>query len=275
MTDSNTLLIVAYPRIIHPIDLALMTQKNIKIVALTFALLNALGLAPQTHAAAAPVVQDDLVQDAGSWAQVAAEGSLKSVDPKLEKVRVWLEGQSRWDHNWDHWYQGMARAAVGYALTDRATIWAGYTYLPTQQISASGVVAPYKAQQDIWPGFRYVLPTSLGTVTFRTIIESNFIPYNNNEVRVRPRQMVRFMHPLDLEPRLSLISWDEAFVRVNSTPTGGQAGFDQNRFFAGLGWSFNKNFRAEGGYLNQYLARINTTPDTMHHLIMGSLFINW
>ena len=62
---------------------------------------------------------------------------------------------------------------------------------------------------------------------------------------------------------------------MNSTPTGGQAGFDQNRFFAGLGWSFNKNFRAEGGYLNQYLARINTTPDTMHHLIMGSLFINW
>ena len=50
------------------------------------------------------------------------------VDPNLEKARIWLEGQSRWDDNFSHWYQGMARAAVGYSLTDRATIWAGYTY---------------------------------------------------------------------------------------------------------------------------------------------------
>ncbi|MEI8209626.1 MAG: DUF2490 domain-containing protein [Methylococcales bacterium] len=252
-----------------------MKNKSIKTLAMALTALSATSAAYTTLAASTPAVQDDLVQDAGSWAQVVGEGSLKAVDPKLDKVRIWLEGQSRWDHDWNHWYQGMARAAIGYSLTDRATIWAGYTYLPTQQISASGVVAPYKAQQDVWPAFRYILPTSIGTVTFRTMIESNFIPYNNNEVRVRPRQMIRFMHPLEVEPRLSLISWDEAFVRANSTPTGGQSGFDQNRFFAGLGWSFNKNFRAEGGYLNQYLTRINSTPDTMHHLIMGSLFMNW
>jgi Protein of unknown function (DUF2490) len=252
-----------------------MKNNTTKTLAIALTALTAFSSNNTTMAATAPVVQDDLVQDAGSWAQVVGEGSLKAVDPKLDKVRLWLEGQSRWDHDWNHWYQGMARVAIGYSLTDRATFWAGYTYLPTQQISASGVVAPYKAQQDIWPAFRYVLPTDIGTVTFRTIIESNFIPYNNNEVRVRPRQMIRFMHPLEVEPRLSLITWDEAFVRVNSTPTGGQAGFDQNRFFAGLGWSFNKNFRAEGGYLNQYLTRIYTTPDTMHHLIMASLFMNW
>ena len=149
----------------------------------------------------AAVVQDDLLQDAGSWAQIVAEGSLKVVDPRLEKARIWLEGQSRWDDNWNHWYQGMARAAVGYSLSDRATIWAGYTYLPTQQLGAHS-----KAQQDVWPGFRYVLPTSFGTLSFRTMIESNFIPYNDNQVRVRPRQMIRFMHPLQFEPRLSLIA---------------------------------------------------------------------
>ncbi len=252
-----------------------MKNNTIKTLAIALTALAEFSSNNTTMAATAPVVQDNLVQDVGSWAQVVGEGSLKAVDPKLDKVRFWLEGQSRWDHDWNHWYQGMARAAIGYSFTDRATFWAGYTYLPTQQISASGVVAPYKAQQDIWPAFRYVLPTDIGTVTFRTIIESNFIPYNNNEVRVRPRQMIRFMHPLEVEPRLSLITWDEAFVRVNSTPTGGQAGFDQNRFFAGLGWSFNKNFRVEGGYLNQYLTRIYTTPDTMHHLIMASLFMNW
>ena len=83
------------------------------------------------------------------------------------------------------------------------------------------------------------------------------------------------MHPLEFEPRLSLITWDEVFVRVNSTPAGGQSGFDQNRFFASLGWAFNKNFLAEGGYLNQYLDDNTHTNNIMHHLIMRSLFINF
>jgi hypothetical protein len=87
--------------------------------------------------------------------------------------------------------------------------------------------------------------------------------------------MIRFMHPFEFEPRLNLIAWDEFFIRVNSTPYGGKSGFDQNRAFAGLGWTFNKNFRAETGYLNQYLDDATHTNNTMHHLIMGSLFINF
>ncbi len=98
---------------------------------------------------------------------------------------------------------------------------------------------------------------------------------NGDQVRVSPRQMIRFMHPLEFELRLSLIIWDEFFIRANSTPAGGQSGFDKNRAFAGLGWTFNKSFRAEDGYLNQYLDDNTHTNNTMHHLIMGSIFINF
>jgi len=239
-------------------------KKKLKMIGMMAAILSSACITMTAVSA------DELLQDAGSWLQVVGEGSLKAVDPSLEKGRIWLEGQSRWDDNWGHWYQGMARAAVGYSLSDRATIWAGYTFLPTQNVGKN-----YVAQQDVWPAFRYVLPTSIGTVTFRTMIESNFLPGNGNDVRVRPRQMIRFMHPLEFEPRLSLITWDEFFVRVNSTPAGGQSGFDQNRAFAGLGWTFNNSFRAEAGYLNQYLDDATHTNNTMHHLIMGSLFINF
>lgn len=219
---------------------------------------------------ATSLTNGDLFQDAGSWLQVVGEGSLKKVDPALEKTRVWVEGQSRFDKDWNHWYQGMARTAVGYSISDRATIWAGYTFLPTQNVGK-----PYKAQQDVWPAFRYVLPTSLGTITFRTMIETNFLPGNANQVRVRPRQMVKFTHPLQFEPRLSLIAWDEFFVRANTTKASGDSGFDQNRAFAGLGWSFTKNLRTEAGYLNQYLDNNSHSNNTMHHLIMGSLFMNF
>jgi len=243
--------------------------KKKKIAGMIAAMLTAACLAKNALALAS-VAQQDLLQDAGSWMQIVGEGSLKVVDPSLEKGRIWVEGQSRFDDNWDHWYQGMVRAAIGYSLSDRATIWAGYTWLPTQNVGKS-----YVSQQDVWPAFRYVLPTSIGTLTLRTMIETNFLPGNGNDVRVRPRQMIRFMHPLEFEPRLSLITWDELFVRANTTPAGGQSGFDQNRVFAGLGWTFNKNFRAEAGYLNQYLDDATHTNNTMHHMIMGSLFINF
>lgn len=214
------------------------------------------------------LASDDITQDAGSWAQVVGEGSLGFIDPSLSKGRIWLEGQARVNDNWDHFYQGMVRTAVGYSLSDRATIWAGYTWLPTQNLGKS-----YVNQQDVWPAFRYVLPTEYGTLTFRTMFESNFL--QGNDVRFRPRQMVKFMHPFEFEPRLSLIAWDEFFIRVNSTQFGGKSGFDQNRAFVGLGWTFNKNVRFEGGYMNQYLDDLTHTNNTMRNLIMGSVFINF
>lgn len=214
----------------------------------------------------------ELAEDSGAWLQLVAEGSLGAISPNLQQGRIWLEGQSRFDGNWDHWYQGMARAALGYSLSERATIWAGYTWLPTQNINK-----PYFSQQDIWPAFRYVLPTDMGTFTFRTLWESNFI--RGDQIRVRPRQMIKFMYPFAFEPSLSFIAWDEAFYRVNSTTWGGKSGFDQNRAFAGLGWTFNKNVRAELGYLNQYLDSVsavnNQTSLTMHHLGMASVFITF
>lgn len=215
---------------------------------------------------------DELNEDSGAWMQAVAEGSMEFIDPSLKKGRIWMEGQTRFDGNWDHWYQGMVRTAVGYSLSDRATLWAGYTWLPTQNIGKN-----YIAQQDIWPAFRYVLPTEVGTFTFRTMWETNFL--RGDQLRERPRQMIKFMHPFEFEPRLSLIAWDEAFYRVNTTTWGGKSGFDQNRAFAGLGWTFNKNVRTELGYMNQYLDSVSATTGktslTMHHLAMASVFINF
>jgi len=235
-------------------------HRNFKTLAGTAAILCA-SLQP---AVAGNVTYDDW----GSWGQVVAEGSLGLIDPNLQKGRLWLEGQSRWDGDWQHWYQGVARVALGYSLSDRFTVWMGYTFLPTQNIGK-----PYVGQQDMWPALRYVLPTEFGTFTYRFMWETNFIAAGS--IRERPRQMLRFMHPIEAEPRLSLIVWDEFFVRATTTSAGGQAGFDQNRIFGGFGWTFNPNFRTELGYMNQYIENANHTAATMHNLIMGSLFISF
>ena len=176
----------------------------------------------------------------GSWAQVVAEGDLSILDSNLKPLRLWLEGQSRWNQDWRNWYQGVARVALGYSISDRATLWMGYSYVPTK-------IGPgaYVGQQDVWPAFRYVLPTTLGTLTFRTMLEANFI--RGDDPRFHLRQLVRFMHSLEAEPRLSLILWDELLLRGNSTQYGGSSGFGQNRAFVGAGWSFSPLVRVELG----------------------------
>lgn len=211
---------------------------------------------------------DTLIEDSGAWLQMVGEGNMSFIDPSLSKGRIWLEGQSRFNNDWGHWYQGMVRTAIGYSLSDRATIWAGYTWLPTQNTGK-----PYQSQQDVWPAFRYVLPTEIGSFMFRTMWETNFVV--GDQIRERPRQMIKFTHPFEFEPRLSFIAWDEAFYRINTTSWGGKTGFDQNRAFAGLGWSFNKNLRAELGYMNQYLDDAKHINSTMRHLGMASLFVNF
>jgi hypothetical protein len=65
------------------------------------------------------------------------------------------------------------------------------------------------------------------------------------------------------------------FDRLNSTRSGGTAGFDQNRAFLGLGWSFASGMRAELGYMNQYVEDPKPINETDNNLIMGSLFFNW
>lgn len=210
----------------------------------------------------------ELVEDSGAWMQVVGEGSLKIIDPSLEKGQLWVEGQTRFDGDFNNWYQGMIRTAIGYSISDRATIWAGYTWLPTHNIGKA-----YISQQDLWPAFRYNLPTSIGTIMFRTMWESNF--GQSEQIRERPRQMIKFSHPFDFEKRLSFITWDEAFYRVNTTNWGGKSGFDQNRAFAGMGWAFNNNIRTELGYLNQYIDDANHVNATMHHLGMLSVFMSF
>jgi hypothetical protein len=220
-----------------------------------------------------------LVEDTGAWFQAVGEGSLKGVHPSLDKVRVWVEGQSGFDQGMDHWYQGMVRVAAGYSITDRLTVWVGYNYLPTENLNYNlelkgiNVNGQPVSQQDLWPAIRYNLPTDVGTFIFRTMWESNF--GLGSQLRERPRLMIKIIHPLDFEPRLSLIVWDEAFYRINNTSWGGKSGFDQNRAFAGFGWTFKNNIRIELGYMNQYLGGSNYTNSTIHNLGMASVFVDF
>lgn len=215
----------------------------------------------------------------GFWSQVVGEGNLSSVAPELSSVRLWVEGQGRFNNanpmSNMNWYQGMARSALGYAITDRLTIWAGYTYLPTQNHGKDSV-----GEQDVWPAIRYIIPTDIGTISLREMLESRFTA--GDIPGIRARQLIKLIHPFEFEPRLGLVLWDESFFNLNNDPRNpslGLSGFNQNRAFVGASWTFNENVRTEFGYMNQLVNRsVPTSPVSVYgslNAISASVFVGW
>ena len=234
-------------------------------------------LTAQTTSAAPP--PSGITEAAGFWTQAVGEGNLSSIDDSLSQVRLWVEGQGRFNNSNPNsnmnFYQGMARSAVGYAVTDRLTVWAGYTYLPTENYGKG-----YVGEQDAWPAIRYIFPTKIGTVMLREMVEMRFV--RGDAPGIRPRTMAKLIRPFEFEPRLGLVLWDEVFFNANNVtnnPNLGLSGFNQNRAFAGVSWTFNESARMEFGYMNQMVNR--SRPDLPYssygslNTISASLFMGW
>lgn len=221
----------------------------------------------------------EFIEAAGFWTQAVAEGNLSGLSESLTDLRLWLEGQSRFNNanpmSNMNWYQGMARTALGYAITDRLTVWTGYTYLPTQLYGKD-----YMGEQDVWPAVRYIFPTRLGSVTLREMVESRFV--RGDAPGIRARTLIKLLHPFEFEPRLGLVLWDESFFNLNNVANslvGGYSGFNQNRVFVGMSWTFNQNVRAEFGYMNQLVNKTTPGADITTfgslNAVSASVFVGW
>lgn len=218
-------------------------------------------------------------ESTGFWTQVVGEGNLSGLNDRLSSTRLWLESQGRFNNANSmenmNFYQGMIRTAMGYAVTDRLTLWAGYTYLPTENQDQG-----YLGEQDAWPAIRYIFPTKLGTVTLREMVEMRFV--RGDAPGIRPRTLIKLIHPLEFDPRWGLVLWDEFFFNANNVannPNGGYSGFNQNRAFAGISWIFNENTRFEFGYMN--LIANKSKPELPYssynsmNTVSASVFMGW
>jgi long-subunit fatty acid transport protein len=228
----------------------------------TTSLLRPIALAASLLATFTPNAHAASKEAFGFWNQDLAQGNFGFANPALKDLRWWAEGQVRVFDHLDRVSQGLARAAIGYNLTDKLTFWAGYTWNPSRIADK-----PPTDEHDLFPALTYTDKTSWGVFSARSMTDFRFVDTKGPSAQTgyRYRQMVRFMHPFDFEPRLSLIGWDEIFFNLNDTDWGQKSGLDQNRGFVGLGWNFTKELRIETGYMNWFL---NTTTgrDTERHM---------
>jgi hypothetical protein len=212
----------------------------------------------------------DLVEDAGVWGYVIAQGSFGLIDPQWQRFLWSMEATGRYRDGGKELNQSILRPALGYALSDKLSAWLGYAWNAFYPAVGNAV-----DENRIWQQLLWSDQTALGRFTSRSRLEQRFIETAGGNVSWRFRQMFKLSFPLKYS--FSLVGWDEVFAGLDDpdgkAPFGAVKGFDQNRAFFGFGYDFDKHVRAEVGYMNQYLSR--EPLDQLNNIAAFTLFLNY
>lgn len=205
-----------------------------------------------------------------SWSMVMVSGRL---DPSSETgAAVWFDGQAR---QGPAGTQLLIRPGVGWFVTPRWSIWGGYLLTPTFADGGSP-----RIEQRAWQQAQGVLFSGPSTqIASRTRLEQRMLNTQPG-AGLRLRQLVRAQQTLHGD--LSGVLWDELFFALNETAWTGPAGFDANRWFAGLAWAPTgrrseaptAKARVEAGYLGHIVPRTGA-PTRISHALSWNLFVSW
>ncbi len=233
-----------------------------------------------------PAAADRTVEDFQVWGNVTALGNFGFVNPQnpdLKKFRWWMEGQGRFGNDATQFTQSLIRPGLGYAITDKIVVWAGYAWAPTAEPLTLDSGHPFN-EHRIWEQVTWADNFSFGRLSARSRFEQRFFDHNapiagSDDVAHRFRQLVKLAVPMPaIDPNLSFIVQSELFIAMNTVDNPGfiSRGYDQNRAFVGLGYKVNQYATVELGYMNQFINRPHSArPDQMMHNFIANLFLNF
>ncbi len=205
------------------------------------------------------------VDDSGVWFAGFGRGEIAT--ERTDRLRWWFDGHARFFDDTNGFGQSIVRPGVGYALDDNFTAWAGYGWIRT-----SPEIVPDFDEHRIWQQLTWSQPVHRIKLGFRSRLEQRFLE-TGDDVGVRFRQFISWRQPFASAPKYSFVLWDEAFIHLNDTDWGANAGFNQNRVFVGFGVKRNPDsrWRVEIGYLNQHINRLGPIELT-NHLLSVNVF---
>ncbi|MFT3793417.1 DUF2490 domain-containing protein [Flavobacterium sp.] len=184
----------------------------------------------------------------------------------------------------ENWQQGLLRVGVNYKLTPETLLRVGYGWAETYpygDIPINGMGKDF-TEHRIFEMVQFNNKISQLGISHRFMLEQRWVGrYTKASLDKeddylylnRLRYMVRFQLPV--YKKLYAAVYDELFIGF-----GGNIGeniFDQNRFGALIGYPLTKNFKLEGGYLNQtvQLGREVNNKNVFQHnngFIVSALF---
>lgn len=214
-------------------------------------------------------VQCATYHDVQTWTNLTSVGTLCSKGATVNCLKLWLEGQARFGDDITRLSQSMARVGLGYQITQNTSLWFGYAWIDTGWPLTQN---PF-IEDRIWQQLLWIKPYKYARVTNRIRTEQRFAPHFA-KTAYRIREMLKMIAPLPLHEKWSLVSSDEIFWHKNNFIGNEGQGFDQNRFFLGVGYNFTPTIITEIGYMNQYIHRIGV-PNFQAHIASLNLYINW
>ncbi|VAW20374.1 hypothetical protein MNBD_BACTEROID04-1523 [hydrothermal vent metagenome] len=146
--------------------------------------------------------------------------------------------------------QLLLRTGLNYHFSKRATVTAGYAYIPSY-VYESEQKSPETEEHRIWQQF--ILTNKIGNVKFehRYRIEQRWVNQDyRNRLRYRLMLFVPLNKPVIEEGSLFLGLYDEIFINTKETF------FDRNRLYGALGYQYNKATSLQVGMMHQ---QVNNT----------------
>jgi hypothetical protein len=205
----------------------------------------------------------ETLHDGQLWLTTMASGPVGL--PGHDRLLGWIDVQTRFGDDIGRLSQALVRPGVGWRINPSLDLWIGYARIDTLREGADDV-----GENRMWQQASFAIATLFdGALTGRTRLEQRWVE-GGSDVGWRVRQLIRYGRRFE-GTRWSLVVFDEVFFAFNDTDWGADAGFDQNRMFAGVAFHFSQLVRVEVGYLNQFVAR-EGAPDSANHALSLSLF---
>jgi hypothetical protein len=201
----------------------------------------------------------DTQSDFQIWTAFFATDQLFAKTPSLT---FWFDAHARRS---DPGSVLILRPGLGYAFTPWFSVWAGYAWNPVW----SDATGERNDVRGPWEQFTFDHHVRRLTFQSRTRFEQFWSDVGDG-MYPRLRQFVRTnVRPKESVP-VGVALWDEAFFGLKST-SWADAGFFENRAFAGLAIFTGKTFRVEPGYMLVNVKR-GSTMLLGHTLAINMLF---
>lgn len=168
--------------------------------------------------------------------------------PVASGFSAYGEATARFTDDVDRFSQTVFRGGVGYRLSKRVSVMAGYTHVQSRPHSPSDLEGLFEQVQ--WSAGK-VAGFDLTTLTRL----EEFWTEAGSDTAFRLRQSFRFKRPLGHDGSPSLVLDASVYAQLVETDWGTEDGFDQLRLYAALSLPVSRHVDLEVGYLNRYADR--------------------
>lgn len=203
-------------------------------------------------------------RDFQQWLSLSAKTDL------AESIVVQGEAIARFSNDGGGLYELENSVLLGYKVSEKTTLWAGYVYNPTYS-AGDFVITEHRAREQIAvDNFARVGPASLGA---RLRVEQRWRDgIAGTGWRIRP--YVKLALPLGGKTAPTLNVTAEPFINLNTTSFQSTSGLDRLRSALFVSAPIGKAVKLEVGYLNQHRF-VRGGEDRGDHALTASLGLSF